>query len=109
MQSFTCSVFIIAGLGFSIAGGIGNQHVVGDNGIFVTRVTEGGAAQVDGRMAAGDKLLMVCHHCLFTISLLAFWMLITNHYTYVNLTAVFPAGPGLAISPPRSEYVEVIG
>jgi len=51
-------------LGFSIAGGIGNQHVVGDNGIFVTRVTEGGAAQVDGRMVAGDKLLMVCHSFL---------------------------------------------
>jgi len=33
--------------------------VVGDNGVFVTRVTEGGAAYVDGRMATGDKLLMV--------------------------------------------------
>jgi hypothetical protein len=27
------------GLGFSIAGGIGNQHIPGDNGIFVTKVT----------------------------------------------------------------------
>jgi len=53
-------MLMIAGLGFSIAGGIGSQHVVGDNGIFVTRVTEGGAAQVDGRMETGDKLLMVC-------------------------------------------------
>ena len=49
-----------AGLGFSIAGGIGNQHVAGDDGIYVTKVTEGGAAQVDGRMESGDKLLMVC-------------------------------------------------
>jgi len=56
-------LFVLAGLGFSIAGGIGNQHVVGDNGIFVTRVTEGGAAHVDGRMAAGDKLLRVRRHC----------------------------------------------
>lgn len=53
------SVFV--GLGFSIAGGVGNQHVVGDNSIFVTKVIEGGAAQVDGRMETGDKLLMVCH------------------------------------------------
>ena len=27
----------------------------------MTKVTEGGAAQVDGRMDSGDKLLMVCH------------------------------------------------
>ena len=28
------------GLGFTIAGGIGNQHIPGDNGIYVTKVTE---------------------------------------------------------------------
>lgn len=47
------------GLGFSIAGGIGNQHVPGDDGIYVTRIIEGGAAQVDGTLAVGDKLLAV--------------------------------------------------
>lgn len=47
------------GLGFSIAGGIGNQHIPGDNGIYVTKVMDGGAAQVDGRLAVGDKLLGV--------------------------------------------------
>ncbi|KRT86232.1 PDZ domain-containing protein, partial [Oryctes borbonicus] len=47
------------GLGFSIAGGIGNQHIPGDNGIYVTKVMEGGAAQVDGRLAVGDKLVGV--------------------------------------------------
>ena len=26
------------GLGFTIAGGIGNQHIPGDNGIYVTKV-----------------------------------------------------------------------
>lgn len=56
---------VVVGLGFSIAGGIGNQHVAGDNGIFVTKVTEGGAAQVDGRMESGDKLLMVHHVMLY--------------------------------------------
>jgi len=49
----------ISGLGFSIAGGVGNQHIPGDDGIFVTKVIVGGAAQVDGRLAAGDKLLAV--------------------------------------------------
>lgn len=47
------------GLGFSIAGGIGNQHIPGDNGIYVTKVMEGGAASVDGRLNIGDKLLNV--------------------------------------------------
>lgn len=47
------------GLGFSIAGGIGNQHIPGDNGIYVTKIMEGGAASVDGRLSIGDKLLNV--------------------------------------------------
>ncbi|KAH9383334.1 hypothetical protein HPB48_024549 [Haemaphysalis longicornis] len=47
------------GLGFSIAGGIGNQHVPGDNGIYVTKVMEGGAASLDRRLEVGDKLLAV--------------------------------------------------
>ncbi|XP_076849349.1 disks large homolog 4-like isoform X2 [Brachyhypopomus gauderio] len=47
------------GLGFSIAGGVGNQHVPGDNSIYVTKVIEGGAAQKDGRLQIGDKILAV--------------------------------------------------
>lgn len=47
------------GLGFSIAGGIGNQHIPGDNGIYVTKIMDGGAAHVDGRLAVGDKLIAV--------------------------------------------------
>lgn len=47
------------GLGFSIAGGIGNQHIPGDNGIYVTKIMEGGAAHVDGRLSVGDKLVGV--------------------------------------------------
>ncbi|XP_075953600.1 discs large homolog 1-like protein isoform X10 [Anarhichas minor] len=47
------------GLGFSIAGGVGNQHIPGDNSIYVTKVIEGGAAHKDGRLQIGDKLLAV--------------------------------------------------
>ena len=47
------------GLGFSIAGGIGNQHIPGNNGIYVTKIMDGGAAQVDGRLVVGDKLVAV--------------------------------------------------
>ncbi|XP_023936670.1 disks large 1 tumor suppressor protein isoform X2 [Bicyclus anynana] len=48
-----------AGLGFSIAGGLGNQHIPGDNGIYVTKIMAGGAAHRDGRLRVGDKLLVV--------------------------------------------------
>ncbi|GBL82893.1 Disks large 1 [Araneus ventricosus] len=47
------------GLGFSIAGGIGNQHVPGDNGIYVTKIMEGGAAHIDGSLEVGDELIAV--------------------------------------------------
>ncbi|XP_029004287.1 disks large homolog 1-like isoform X3 [Betta splendens] len=52
------------GLGFSIAGGVGNQHVPGDNGIYVTKIIEGGAAHKDGRLQIGDKLVTVNSSCL---------------------------------------------
>ncbi|XP_028299419.1 disks large homolog 1-like isoform X2 [Gouania willdenowi] len=52
------------GLGFSIAGGAGNQHVPGDNGIYVTKIIEGGAAHKDGRLQIGDKLVGVNSTCL---------------------------------------------
>uniref|UniRef100_H3DHE7 Discs large MAGUK scaffold protein 3 n=1 Tax=Tetraodon nigroviridis TaxID=99883 RepID=H3DHE7_TETNG len=48
-----------SGLGFSIAGGIGNQHIPGDNSIYITKIIEGGAAQKDGRLQTGDRLLAV--------------------------------------------------
>ncbi|XP_077865961.1 disks large homolog 1-like, partial [Saccoglossus kowalevskii] len=47
------------GLGFSIAGGVGNQHIPGDNGIFVTKIIDGGAAQIEGTLQIGDRLLKV--------------------------------------------------
>ena len=46
-------------MGFSIAGGVGNQHIPGDNSIYVTKVIEGGAAHKDGRLQIGDKILAV--------------------------------------------------
>ncbi|XP_055021317.1 disks large homolog 1-like isoform X3 [Boleophthalmus pectinirostris] len=56
------------GLGFSIAGGVGNQHVPGDNSIYVTKVIEGGAAHKDGRLQIGDKLIAVNGTCLEEVS-----------------------------------------
>ena len=48
------------GLGFSIKGGIDNQYVLGNPSIFVTQITNGGAAQADGRIQIGDLVLQVC-------------------------------------------------
>lgn len=45
--------------GFSISGGVGNQQRFGDNGIFVTRIQEGGSAYIDGKLSIGDRLVAV--------------------------------------------------
>ncbi|KAE9414006.1 hypothetical protein Angca_004539, partial [Angiostrongylus cantonensis] len=47
------------GLGFSIAGGVGNEHLPGDTDIYVTKIIEGGAAYHDGRLGVGDRILAV--------------------------------------------------
>ncbi|NXR43467.1 DLG1 protein, partial [Zosterops hypoxanthus] len=56
--------FFLLCLGFSIAGGVGNQHIPGDNSIYVTKIIEGGAAHKDGKLQIGDKLLAVNSVCL---------------------------------------------
>ncbi len=35
------------------------KHIPGDNGIYVTKVMDGGAAASDGRISVGDKLVAV--------------------------------------------------
>ncbi|XP_050549103.1 disks large homolog 1-like isoform X2 [Daktulosphaira vitifoliae] len=50
---------IDGGLGFTIAGGVGNVHLPGDNGVYVTKILEGGSAHNDGRLQVGDKLIAV--------------------------------------------------
>ena len=52
-------VLFCVGLGFSIAGGKGNQHVPNDDGIYITKIIDGGAAQQDGRLQVGDKIVRV--------------------------------------------------
>ena len=52
----------------SFSGGVGNQHIPGDNGIFVTKIIAGGAAQIDGRLAVGDRLLAVNEHSLDNVT-----------------------------------------
>ncbi|XP_074853262.1 synaptojanin-2-binding protein [Carettochelys insculpta] len=48
-----------SGLGFNIVGGVDQQYIVNDSGIYVSRIKEGGAAALDGRLQEGDKILAV--------------------------------------------------
>merc|ERR1711893_254816 len=47
------------GYGITIAGGTLHQYHPGDNGIYVTRLTEGGPAAKSGKIAVGDRLLAI--------------------------------------------------
>jgi len=38
------------GLGLSIAGGTDNPHVADDYSIYITKILDGGAAAIDGRL-----------------------------------------------------------
>lgn len=48
------------GLGFSIAGGKGHAPFVdGSDGIFISRISDGGVAHKDGKILVGDKVIAV--------------------------------------------------
>ncbi len=47
------------GLGFSISGGLFTEHLKNDHGIFVTKIIPGGAADLDGKLCVGDRILSV--------------------------------------------------
>lgn len=47
------------GLGFSISGGLYTEHLKNDHGIFVTKIIPGGAADMDGKLQVGDRLISV--------------------------------------------------
>lgn len=47
------------GLGFNIVGGVDQQFVVDDSGIYVSKIKEDGAAALDGRIQEGDKILAI--------------------------------------------------
>ena len=50
---------LISGLGFNIRGGVDSPYLHEDNGIFVVKIREDGAAYKDGRLKEGDKVLEV--------------------------------------------------
>lgn len=56
------SLLFFPGLGFNIVGGVDQQYVVNDSGIYVSKIKEDGAAALDGRLQEGDKILAVMHY-----------------------------------------------
>ncbi|XP_030615042.1 synaptojanin-2-binding protein [Archocentrus centrarchus] len=48
-----------AGLGFNIVGGVDQQYVYNDSGIYVSKIKEDGAAAQDGRLQEGDKIISI--------------------------------------------------
>uniref|UniRef100_A0A674AWH5 Synaptojanin-2-binding protein n=1 Tax=Salmo trutta TaxID=8032 RepID=A0A674AWH5_SALTR len=56
------------GLGFNIVGGLDQQYVLNDSGIYVAKIKENGAAALDGRLQEGDKILAINGHKLENLS-----------------------------------------
>lgn len=48
-----------AGLGFNIVGGVDQQYIMNDSGIYVAKIKENGAAGQDGRLQEGDKIIAI--------------------------------------------------
>lgn len=60
-STVVCVCVCVAGLGFNIVGGVDQQYVINDSGIYVAKIKENGAAALDGRLQEGDKILAVTH------------------------------------------------
>lgn len=48
-----------AGLGFNIVGGVDQQYIMNDSGIYVAKIKEDGAAALDGQLQEGDKIIAI--------------------------------------------------
>ena len=84
------------GLGFSIAGGVGNQHIPGDNGIYVTKIMEKGAAHLDGRLEVGDRLVAVNETQLESVTheeAVATLKATSDHVVLTVRKSIFPLPP----------------
>ncbi|TKR73286.1 hypothetical protein L596_020614 [Steinernema carpocapsae] len=92
------------GLGFSIAGGVGNEHVPNDSGIYVTKLIDGGAAIHDGRLGVGDKLVAVDNVSLDNVSHDFAVSTLKNTAQTVNLFIIHNPKPEYFTSPHQTSY-----
>lgn len=72
---------------FSIAGGKGHttSFVDGSDGVYISRLTEGGIAHRDGKIQVGDRIVAVCHGLILIINLLPLiWLLYRSHILIIS-------------------------
>ncbi|XP_029586810.1 synaptojanin-2-binding protein isoform X1 [Salmo trutta] len=93
------------GLGFNIVGGLDQQYVLNDSGIYVAKIKENGAAALDGRLQEGDKILAINGHKLENLSHSAAVELFTSAGEDVQLRVqqrVCGTTPTMAMNVPTS-------
>ncbi|XP_055300017.1 protein lap4-like isoform X10 [Sitodiplosis mosellana] len=74
------------GLGFSIAGGKGSPPFKdGSDGIYISRITEGGLAHRDGKILVGDKVLVINGVDMANGTHESAVQLLTDHQRFVRL------------------------
>ncbi|XP_055847401.1 protein lap4 isoform X16 [Episyrphus balteatus] len=74
------------GLGFSIAGGKGSPPFKDNcDGIFISRITEGGLAHRDGKIMVGDRVLAINGNNMTNAYHDAAVQLLTDHQRFVRL------------------------
>lgn len=108
VQIHTTLIRDARGLGFSIAGGKGSPNFKeGSDAIFVSRITEGGVAHKDGKLAVGDKVASINGMDLTGATHDQAVAMLTGHERFVRLilerevpiTNDEPPSPGLQQSP----------
>lgn len=64
------------GLGFSIAGGKGSPPFKdGSDGIYISRLSEGGLAHRDGKIGVGDRVLAVSFFLFYYLKITKYFKL----------------------------------
>ncbi|XP_060523791.1 protein lap4 isoform X3 [Cylas formicarius] len=104
------------GLGFSIAGGKGSQPFKADSdAIFVSRITDGGVAHRDGKLALGDRVVSINGVELSGASHQQAVNLLTGLERFVRLTVERdvpvddPLPPGASPSPGPQQSPKLFG
>ncbi|XP_076251179.1 scribble planar cell polarity protein isoform X16 [Rhynchophorus ferrugineus] len=104
------------GLGFSIAGGKGSQPFKADSdAIFVSRITDGGVADRDGKLALGDRVVSINGVDLTGASHQHAVNLLTGLERFVRLTVERevplddPVPPGASPSPGPQQSPKLFG
>ncbi|XP_030757853.1 protein lap4 isoform X4 [Sitophilus oryzae] len=104
------------GLGFSIAGGKGSQPFKADSdAIFVSRITDGGVADKDGKLALGDRVISINGVDLTGASHQQAVNLLTGLERFVRLTVERevpvdePVPPGASPSPGPQQSPRLFG